>query len=372
MLLCLDVTSQVFLTRAVSTCIIVWHAEVPYTNEHALPSGLSSILARFAQSSESPEVAEMEARGLLALAHHLKEGRGLAIVASIVPRDTAPNAPSRLEQRAEAKSKLNWLCDNTNLTAFTDVVVSNEFETAMGVLVDTVGIGALRPNTIALSVSLPVGGARADELGIALRHARLGDKAVLLLCVSDGARLEWIDKLRDEYGKLNQGYIDVWWWAHDGALPLMIAHLLQMHASFHNSSVRIFMYLPEDRDSFREAVDKATIEAKLRNLLSMLRIATSHVEVVMTPPQSSFDEMEKAKTLNATISARVVPFKTHLVVTNLPPPRSSSRGSTEPRAFAQLLEHFCALLPPLLFVSGGESPISFDHGVSQVTSKSSI
>ena len=193
-----------------------------------------------------------ESAALLNFAHCLKEGRGLVMVASVtppVPHEAMRKTYAREKQRVE-----KFAAESDALVPFTDVVVAEEFGPAIGAALSTVGVGALRPNAVLLGwgsaarcdrVDEATTSRRALELLQAIRHARGLGKAVLLLCgafeigeegfdVSPGPGARWQSQRHE--------YIDIHWLQDDGALPLILAHLLQMHHRYRHCALRVYLH----------------------------------------------------------------------------------------------------------------------------------
>jgi hypothetical protein len=206
---------------------------------------------------------DAEAGAVFALAHHLKEGRGLTVAATVVTR----GAPDVCEHDlfVLAKERIMRLAHRARLACFADATVSPFFGLAVGVVINCVGVGALRPNTLLVGwrfypddkPAKPQPRHSADEAAAAAARARgegelasellqgleraIGfGKAVLLLCTHAGDA-PWDRGYRREHPLSKKSTIDIWWLDQRGALPLIIAHLLQRHEALSCCKLRVFM-----------------------------------------------------------------------------------------------------------------------------------
>jgi len=316
-------------------------------------------------SPDAEDEADLNASVLALLAHRLKEGRGLTVLATVVdPQlgftrtedgDVVVDIASIVQHRslyARAKHRLTRLAEAAALSCFVDATVSAQYAAAVGVVINCVGVGALRPNTVLIGWPLPEGdeldGAEcsrhACEAMEALERALAYEKAVLLL-----AHPRVLPELifpQTEGG----GVLDIWWVSHDGALPLMIGHLLTRHELMRRYKVRTFMWLEQ-----HEALDLDVAERRLRTFLHHLRLNTTHVELLaqaapLVGKTAKERALEKERQLNQAMAARALP-ETMLVITNLTAPCAEHMEA--PSTYTELLVAACLHLPPVLFVCGG-------------------
>ena len=87
----------------------------------------------FADDSDECESVDHEAREVLALAHHLKEGRGLTVAACVAHAEKS-GAVSERRVYTRAKCWLEAVAAECQLNAFTDVLVADDFGTGAGAL----------------------------------------------------------------------------------------------------------------------------------------------------------------------------------------------------------------------------------------------
>jgi len=318
-------------------------------------------------SPHAEEEADLNASVLTLLAHRLKEGRGLTVLATIVdPQldftrteeggELVVDATSIVQHRslyARAKHRLARLAEAAELACFVDATVSAHYATAIGVVINCVGVGALRPNTVLIGWPLPEEDEPADgaettryacEAMEALERALAYEKAVLLLAHPRVLPERIFPQTKDG------GVLDIWWVSHDGALPLMIAHLLTRHELMRRYKVRTYMWLER-----HEALDLDVAEKRLRTFLHALRLHATHVELLAQAEElvgESAEEraLEKERQLNQAMASRVLP-ETMLVITNLTAPCAAHVKM--PQMYTELLVNACLHLPPVLFVCGG-------------------
>mmetsp|Transcript_24117 Transcript_24117/g.61639 ORF Transcript_24117/g.61639 Transcript_24117/m.61639 type:complete len:943 (+) Transcript_24117:58-2886(+) len=358
---------------------------------------------------EAAHEEDKSAKAVLNLAHYLKEGKGLCVVATVVPPGNAKPAECR-ERVRDAKLRLRRLATEENLAHFTDATCAQPFDVALRVMLSCTGIGAIRPNTVLLGYDAlkpyDAQKARAAQLFDAIKTSLDCDKAILLYLGGEAIEPDAISS--------GGTTIDVWWFdtVANSVLPLMLCHLLCRHSDFGKVKVRIFSpywrgnEVQSEVTTFPQAVDRMSrlsssglskrlstsddgvddLEASssifepgriklvqsasdadeedlsleehrehMRNFLEMSRIAVDDVTLVACDEKLNVhDAMIEA----VRAQAHEGQMRTALIIADLP---SDTARTDSARRFAQSLGKLAAGLPPMLLVQSSDSSRSHSH-----------
>uniref|UniRef100_A0A5S6QAR5 Amino acid permease/ SLC12A domain-containing protein n=1 Tax=Trichuris muris TaxID=70415 RepID=A0A5S6QAR5_TRIMR len=203
----------------------------------------------------------------LQFAHQLKAGRGLTIVATILEGDLADHQTQEMVEKV--KLRLKHDIEDSKVRGFVQVVVAEHLAQNVSTLIQSVGIGGLRPNTIMVGwpYSWKDSVHQADQnywnFLDAIHRAATADMCLL---VPKGL-LEFPDS-NDRV----QGTIDVWWIIHDGGLLLLLPFLLHQHKVWRQCKLRVFTVAQMHDNSVKMKQD-------LQNWVYQLRIDAT-VDVV--------------------------------------------------------------------------------------------
>ncbi|CAH1121202.1 unnamed protein product [Ceutorhynchus assimilis] len=204
---------------------------------------------------------ELEHRKYISLVSQLKAGKGLTICASVIGGDYTEKAV----EATKAKNTLKSIMEKERVKGFAEILVAKEVSEGLCNLVQTSGLGGLKPNTVILS--WPYGWREdADEEQAFERTVRTLTAAKMALLIPRG-----IDFYPDNTQKVN-GNIDIWWIVHDGGLLMLIPFLLKQHRTWKNCKLRIFTVAQFNDNSIQMKKD-------LKKFLYQLRIEAD-VEVV--------------------------------------------------------------------------------------------
>ncbi|KAJ7563353.1 hypothetical protein O6H91_03G106500 [Diphasiastrum complanatum] len=200
---------------------------------------------------------------LLSFASHLKKGKGLCIVTTILEG----RIEELTEKSAEHKVKLENSMQAAGLTGFARVLVAQSYRQAKSYIIQSSGIGSLEPNTVLLGWPKKwrhdKHKDRAPIFVETLVECKAADKAVLIcmnMCdfpVADTSK---------------EGKLDIWWMVHDGGLLLMLAHVIQRHEVWRKCKLRVCTISAKLDNS-------ALIKKNLKKLLEQVRI-NAEVEVL--------------------------------------------------------------------------------------------
>lgn len=202
-------------------------------------------------------------RKLFAFASQLKAGKGLTISVSCIAGDYAQNSGEALA----AKQSLKKTAAEEKVKGFVDVLVAKNIVDGLSSLVQTTGLGGLKPNTVILG--WPYGWRQSEQertWRVFLQTVRSVTAAKMALLVPKG-----INFFPDSTEKII-GNIDVWWIVHDGGLLMLLPFLLKQHRTWKNCKMRIFTVAQMEDNSIQMKKD-------LKKFLYDLRIE-AEVEIV--------------------------------------------------------------------------------------------
>ncbi|XP_020708843.1 solute carrier family 12 member 4 isoform X2 [Athalia rosae] len=202
-------------------------------------------------------------RKLFAFASQLKAGKGLAVCASCISGDYSKSSGEAMA----AKQSLQKTMDEEKVKGFVDVLVAKSVVDGLSCLVQTTGLGGMKPNTVILG--WPYGWRQTEDdktWKVFLQTLRSVTAARMALLVPKG-----INFFPDSTEKV-VGNIDVWWIVHDGGLLMLLPFLLKQHRTWKNCKMRIFTVAQMEDNSIQMKKD-------LKMFLYHLRIE-AEVEVV--------------------------------------------------------------------------------------------
>ncbi|XP_043483393.1 solute carrier family 12 member 7 isoform X3 [Leptopilina heterotoma] len=202
-------------------------------------------------------------RKLITFASQLKAGKGLTICVSCIDGDYARNSGEALA----AKQSLRRSMEEEKVKGFVDVLVARNAVDGVSALVQTTGLGGMKPNTVILG--WPYGWKHSEDertWRVFLQTVRNVTSARMALMVPKG-----INFFPDSTEKV-VGNIDVWWIVHDGGLLMLLPFLLKQHRTWKNCKLRIFTVAQMEDNSIHMKKD-------LKKFLYDLRIE-AEVEVV--------------------------------------------------------------------------------------------
>ncbi|XP_043272459.1 solute carrier family 12 member 7 isoform X2 [Venturia canescens] len=202
-------------------------------------------------------------RKLFAFASQLKAGRGLTVCVSCIGGDYTRNSGEALA----AKQSLRKVADEEKVKGFVEVLVARNIVDGLSSLIQTTGLGGMKPNTVILG--WPYGWRQSEDertWRIFLQAVRNVTTARMALLVPKG-----INFFPDSTEKV-VGYIDVWWVVHDGGLLMLLPFLLKQHRTWKNCKMRIFTVAQMEDNSIQMKKD-------LKKFLYELRIE-GEIEIV--------------------------------------------------------------------------------------------
>lgn len=206
--------------------------------------------------------ATWERPQLAVYGHWFTAGHGVLTLGYVIQGDVE----NRLERLQSQERILNAFIQEQKLEAFPAVVAAPKISAGMESLVQTHGLGALRPNTVLLG--WPNNAEKIVPFSTTLRSIHALERSVVAIRFSEPA-LE-LDPPRT----VPLGTIDVWWRGNqNGELMLLLAHLLAQNRRWRSRPIRLLRMI--ENEAGREEVLN-----HLESLIDNARIvATPHVVV---------------------------------------------------------------------------------------------
>ncbi|XP_055692183.1 solute carrier family 12 member 4 isoform X4 [Lutzomyia longipalpis] len=202
-------------------------------------------------------------RKLLSFASQLKAGKGLAICVSVMPGDFTKNSG----QASAAKQSLKKIMEEEKVKGFCDVLIARNIPDGLCHIVQTIGLGGMKPNTVILG--WPYSWRQSEDSHTwqaFLQTVRVASNAKMALIIPKG-----INFFPESTEKI-YGNIDIWWIVHDGGLLMLLPFLLKQHRTWRNCKLRIFTVAQMEDNSIQ-------LKKDLKMFLYHLRIE-AEVEVV--------------------------------------------------------------------------------------------
>ncbi|MDH4048550.1 MAG: amino acid permease [Gammaproteobacteria bacterium] len=189
-------------------------------------------------------------------AHWMAAGHGIVTLAQLMPEV----GENQIERRREAEKRLRKFIHEETLSAFPVVVTESRLSAGLESLLQSHGIGGMRPNTVLMG--LPNSPEKWDEFCLALHCADRYERSVVLVdCNEDTERWQAPD-----------GSIDILWQGEEhGELMVLLGHLLKKNPEWRTKPLRVLAALPPKGDFER-------YRASLEELINLARIdASVHV-----------------------------------------------------------------------------------------------
>ena len=220
---------------------------------------------------------------LVRFASWVEGGAGITSVVRVLEGE----GPDMLAQRTEALTALTKELRDIDAKAFPMVVAAPSFEAALSVLMQSVGTGPIRVNTVLANwFDGPPGLVNewaSNKFGQRLRTAfRLGSNLLIL----DASEEEWeaLDKLPSR-----KRTIDVWWRpGRTGQLMVLLAYQMTRSADWNGATIRVL--IPADRENPDESL------RVVGELLEAARIEAEPV-VVERPSSAMIVEMSRKSSI---------------------------------------------------------------------------
>jgi len=202
-----------------------------------------------------------------------------------------------MERREQAEKLLRKFIREEDLDAFPVVVVEQDMSEAVKAMLQSHGIGGIRPNAVLLGWSQDP--KKREDFCETLRLAEDFRRSIVVVKCDD-ERERWDPP---------EGSVDVWWQGRrHGSLSLLLAHLLKQNPVWRHRPLRVLSTLPPKADEENlsrelvEMLEASRIDAEIHVFLTddpVFEIAKQTGESAVlftefTPPE----EVEEAEFLN--------------------------------------------------------------------------
>ncbi|XP_078731882.1 solute carrier family 12 member 4-like [Lampetra fluviatilis] len=202
------------------------------------------------------EGMEVRAPRLLSFASQLKAGKGLTIVGSVLHGDFL----SSCAEAQAAEQSIKRLVETEKVKGFYQVVVSPRVRDGISHLIQSCGLGGMKPNTVVMG--WPYGWRQSEDprsWKTFIDTVRATTAAHRALLVAKNVSLFPANSER-----FAEGTIDVWWIVHDGGMLMLLPFLLRQHKVWRKCKMRIFTVAQLEDNSIQMKKDLAMFLYHLR------------------------------------------------------------------------------------------------------------
>merc|ERR1719500_1169719 len=193
-------------------------------------------------------------RRLFTLAAQLKAGKGLTVGATIVEGVFG----NMYGESQAAKLALKQVIEQESVKGFPEVVVGESISDCIGHMIQTSGLGGMKPNTVILGWPNSWRKREDDGTRVFVNTIRAAAAGKMALLVPKG-----IQRFPDT-GDTVKGVIDIWWIVHDGGLLMLLPFLLKQHRTWRKCRLRIFTVAQVEDNSIQMKKDLKTFLYHLR------------------------------------------------------------------------------------------------------------
>ena len=191
--------------------------------------------------------------------HWFTTGHGILSLGQVIIGEI----DNRIERRMSQERILHKFIRDQGLQAFPAVVVAQSHAEGMESIVQCHGLGALRPNTVLFN--WPDESDDADWFVCTLRTVSNLDRSIVALRNREKELAPWT---------VPRGTIDVWWRGErNGALMLLLAHLLTNNARWRGRKIRLLRMISSD-------AGEDEVRQHLENLIQKSRIPATPKVVI--------------------------------------------------------------------------------------------
>ncbi|KAJ3088011.1 hypothetical protein HK102_009787, partial [Quaeritorhiza haematococci] len=202
---------------------------------------------------------------MLSFLRQLRAGRGLFMVSTVLNtrRDREELDRETVEKMDKAQIKLTLAMKEAHIKGFVEVTANQNYFVGIEYLLQTCGLGDLRPNCLVLEYPTNLTSSSADSLIKLLALIKAQHRTVLFL--------KGVSSFPDNECTLT-GTIDIWWISYNSGIILLLPFLLKRTSVWRRTQLRVFTAaLPHE--------DRRFLERELKGYLKRLRI-DARVEVV--------------------------------------------------------------------------------------------
>lgn len=228
----------------------------------------------------SKEIIDVRYLNLLNLASQLKAGKGLTVVTAFLKGD--PTSPDDKKKGEQVKARMDFDMNQVRLRGFAKTLVHSEDQVrgSMSTLVQSVGLGGLKPNT--MLISWPVHEREEDmtEYNTFIEKVHAASINDMAIVVAKG-----IIDFPSAVFRMS-GMIDVYWIVHDGGLCLLMGYLLKQHKVWRGCKLRVIGIAQESDNNVKMQED-------LQKYVYQLRIDAKIMIVELADPEISKNAFER-------------------------------------------------------------------------------
>ncbi|XP_060553505.1 solute carrier family 12 member 4-like isoform X2 [Ruditapes philippinarum] len=192
---------------------------------------------------------------MIHFASQLKAGKGLTLISCVLEGVFE----ERKDDVRQVKQNLQQTIDRIGVKGFKDVVVAKDRSIGCSHLVQTAGLGGLKPNTVLLgwpySWKHGTNDKRFKPFIDTIQCVVAADMALLVFKGAKGFPTS-SEKVK--------GTIDVWWIVQDGGLLVLLPYLLRQHKTWKNCKLRIFSVAQMSDNNIQMKKDLKAFMYKLR------------------------------------------------------------------------------------------------------------
>ncbi|XP_016973959.1 solute carrier family 12 member 4 isoform X1 [Drosophila rhopaloa] len=193
-------------------------------------------------------------RKIFSFATQLKAGKGLTICVSVIKGDH-----TKITNKAvDAKSTLRKYMTDEKVKGFCDVLVSQQIGEGLSSVIQTIGLGGMKPNTVIIGWPYSWRQEGRNSWKTFIQTVRTVSACHMALMVPKG--INFYPESNHKIG----GNIDIWWIVHDGGLLMLLPFLLKQHRTWRNCKLRIFTVAQIEDNSIQMKKDLKTFLYHLR------------------------------------------------------------------------------------------------------------
>jgi potassium/chloride transporter 4/5/6 len=210
---------------------------------------------------------------LLNFAGQMKKARGLSIFIGCIEGDPIKD----IGCVAAAEEKLVTHLKDSSITGFSRVILVNRQYDAFITAYQTVGIGALKPNTVVTSWNYDW---KEDSQGSTdfvnqLKGAVAAKLAIIIFKQSQEDQRNTVIANDTRF----TGTIDIWWVVHDGGLLLLIPYLLTLHKVYSGCKLRVFAVATDSLEGIEGLTEKFLAKIRIQAEIVVVNIALDDAEL---------------------------------------------------------------------------------------------
>lgn len=231
----------------------------------------------------SKEIVDIRYLNLIHLASQLKASRGLTIVVAFIRGN-----PLSVEDRKKAeqvKVRVEFDMNQTRLRGFAKTLLygENQIAGSVSTLIQSVGMGGLRPNTLLLSWPTEHDNncdAADSEYQTFTDKLHAGVAMDMCLLVAKGITEFPVSVVR------LTGTIDVYWIVQDGGLCILVSYLLKQSKVWRGCKLRVIAIA-------QEMDNNTKLQNDLQKYVYQLRISAKILVVELADPEISKNAFER-------------------------------------------------------------------------------